>query len=125
VVALSATVNNQASADQGNIVSMASYKQKQTNTSAGVDTLYYTFGSSWGTPFNPNPTPKDPSIHDHYPPMAIDLVALDSSSGQPCPPTDKLFKYTFLDISVELIDNCRGKENPSTGIMKSTCTFIT
>jgi len=109
----SAAVTNHDSMDQSNLVSPGSQNQKETKTSTSVDPPDHTSNSSWGTPFNPNPMPKDQLKPDH-PPAAIDLTVQDSSSGHPCPPPpNKLFKYTFLDMStMELIHACWEKEKP-------------
>jgi len=48
-----ATVNHQASTDQGNLVSPGSQKQKQTTTSTRVDPIDHTSSSSWGYTFKP------------------------------------------------------------------------
>jgi len=61
-----AAVTHQASTNLGNLISPGSQKQKPATTSTGTYPIDQTSSSSWGTPFNPNPLPKDPSSSCGY-----------------------------------------------------------
>ncbi len=50
-----ATANHHASMNKDTLVTSGSAQMKPATTSIGTDPIDQSSGSSWGTPFNPNP----------------------------------------------------------------------